>query len=213
MPVRAYLGEKNPPCAPPLKWWVVASFVVNVANEATITFRRLEGLTTLVSQQHEGILMLASTYASWFSASQIAGQETVNALDLESNVLSADKKFSIKLSDVEDVLADHGSFVIAAIEDIGADEMAAVVKRIATCCVELVARLASIVAERDPRNDAADFMPPFLPHHLVKLRGRDFADIIRQQRDRLVVRWANKVSRSLSRSFKIFELIMSVSPL
>ena len=70
----------------------------------------------------------------------------MDVLDLESNVLSADKKFSSKLSDIEDVLADLGSFVIAAVKKIGADDMAAVEKSIATCCVELAASLASIVA-------------------------------------------------------------------
>ena len=37
-----------------------------------------------------------------------------------------------------------GSFVIAAIEEIGADKMAAVVKSTATCCVERVASIARL---------------------------------------------------------------------
>ena len=95
----------------------------------------------------------------------------MDALDLKSNVLSTDKKVYIKLSDGEEELVDIGKIVIEAIEDIGADEMTAVVKSIATCCVELVARLKSIVAERDSMKNAADFMPPVLPYQLAKLRG------------------------------------------
>ena len=68
-------------------------------------------------------------------------------------MLLADKKLSIKLSDIEDVLADLCSFVIAATEEIGAEEMPVAVKSITTCCVKLVASLASIVAEHDSRND------------------------------------------------------------
>jgi hypothetical protein len=49
--------------------------------------------------------------------------------------------------------------------------MAAFVKSIATCYVNLIAGLANIVAERDSVNDAAESMPPVLPHQLVKLRG------------------------------------------
>jgi 7,8-dihydro-6-hydroxymethylpterin-pyrophosphokinase len=66
--------------------------------------------------------------------------------------------------------------------------MAAVVKSISTCSVNLIAGLANIVAERDSVNDAAKSMPPVLPHELVKLRGREFANIIVQQKDRLSVR-------------------------
>ena len=116
----------------------------------------------------------------------------MDALDRESNVLLVDKKFSIQISDVEDVLADLGSFVLAATEEIGADEMAAVVKSVATCCVELFASLASIMAERDSRINADDFMRLGLPHHLFKLRGRYFADLIRKQRDRLLARWSQQ---------------------
>ena len=88
--------------------------------------------------------------------------------------MSADKKFSIMLSDLEDVLADLGSFVIVVIEEIGTNEMAAVVKSIATCCIKFfcVASLVSIVAERETRNDAVDFMPQLLPYQLVKRRGQ-----------------------------------------
>ena len=109
----------------------------------------------------------------------------MDALDPESNKLSADKEFSIKLSDIEDVLADLCRFVIAATEEIGADEMANVIRSAATCCVALNTILSGIDAERDSRNDAADFMPPVLPHQIGQLRSQDFADIIRKQKDHL----------------------------
>jgi len=43
------------------------------------------------------------------------------------------------------------------------------------CCI--------IVCERDSQNDAADFMPPVLPHQLVKLQGQEFASAVRLQFD------------------------------
>jgi hypothetical protein len=84
-------------------------------------------------------------------------------------------------------LKNLGCFVNTAIEKISVDEMAAIVKSIATCSVNLVAGLTIIVAERDSVNDAAESMPPVLPPQLVKLRGREFANIILQQKDRLSV--------------------------
>uniref|UniRef100_M4BTW7 Uncharacterized protein n=1 Tax=Hyaloperonospora arabidopsidis (strain Emoy2) TaxID=559515 RepID=M4BTW7_HYAAE len=63
--------------------------------------------------------------------------------------------------------------------------MANVIRSAATCCVALNTSLSGIDAERDSRNDAADFMPPVLPHQIVQLRSQDFADIIRKQKDHL----------------------------
>ena len=124
---------------------------------------------------------------SLFYASEINNQETVDALDLELNVLLQDKKYSVELQNVEGVLKDLGFFVMAAIEQIAIDEMAVVVKRISTCSVKLIACLARIVAKCDLLNDAADSMPPVLPHQLMKLCNQEFAHIILKQKDRLSV--------------------------
>jgi hypothetical protein len=67
------------------------------------------------------------------------------------------------------------------------DEMAAVVKSIANCFVNVIAGLTNIVAGRHSVNHAAISMPPILPQQLVKFRGREFADSILQQKDRLSV--------------------------
>ena len=187
--VQAYLNEKKPPCAPSTEWWVFIIFVGKVSCEASYTFRSLEGLTTLVSQQLEGLLQLHATYVSWFQATGPLSEEASTAVDLETSVLSEDKKYAIKFDDVNAVLEDLGNYVIAAIDEVGLEAMTPIVKNIATCCVELIAKIAAIVCERDSRNDAADFMPPVLPHQLVKLRGREFSNVVRLQFDRLSACW------------------------
>jgi hypothetical protein len=181
VPIQDYLAKKNPSCTPPLKWWVVVDFVAKLSNEATITFRSLEGLTTLVSQQREGILNLAATIKSWFGASELSSQEAVDVLDLEKNVNSQHKKYSVELRSCEDVSKDLGSFVMGAMEKIDLDEMALVVKSVATCSVNLIAALASIVAERDSLTSRS--LPPVVPHQLVKLRGLEFSDVVLKQKD------------------------------
>ena len=86
------LSDKNPPCAPPLKWWIFICFVSKVSNEETITLRSLESLTTLVSQQREGILRLSTIIGSWFNALDIGSKEELNQLDREANSVSEDRK-------------------------------------------------------------------------------------------------------------------------
>jgi hypothetical protein len=82
--------------------------------------------------------------------------------------------------------------------------MAAIVKSIATCSVNLVAGLTNIIAERDSVNDAAESMPPVLPHQLVTLRGREFANIILQQKDRLSVVCSLQKMEHIERNFERF---------
>ena len=189
--VQAYLNEKTPSCAPPTEWWVFIIFVGKVSCEASYTFRSLEGLTTLVSQQREGLLQLHSTFVSWYKATGPLSEEASHVVDLQTSVLSEDKKFSIKFDDVNAVLEDLGHYVITAIDEVGLEAMTPIVKNIAACSVELIAKIAAIVCERDsPRNDASDFMPPVLPHQLVKVRGRGFANVVRLQFDRLSACWS-----------------------
>ena len=120
-------------------------------------------------QQREGLLPLHSTYMSWFEATRPLSEEASNAVDLQTSVLSEDKKFSIKLNHVNAVLEDLGNYVIAAIDEVDTKAMMPIVKNIPACSVELIAKIAAIVCERNSQNDAADFMPPVLPHQRVKL--------------------------------------------
>jgi hypothetical protein len=54
----------------------------------------------------------------------------VDALDLEVDVYSRDKKYSVDLRSCKDVLKDLGRFVIGALEQITIDEMALVVNAV-----------------------------------------------------------------------------------
>jgi hypothetical protein len=148
-------------------------------------------LTTLVSQQREGMVNLAATTKSWFGASELSSQEAVNALDLEKNVYSQDKKYSLELRRCDDVLKDLGSVVVGAKEKIDLDEMALVVKSVATCSVNLFTALASVVAERDS-----------LPHQLVKFHGLEFADVVLKQMDRMSARWSLQKIEHRERDFE-----------
>jgi len=183
--VLAYLDLKKPSVAPSPSWWIVLMFIQKISAEATITFRSLEGLTTIVSQQREGLRRLHVVYVRLFNASGPLSVEDANAVDLGIAVLAEDRQYSLQLSDVTAVLEDLGLFVAGKIEETGADEMAELVKGLAVCTVNLIAGVIYIVAERDSSNEAAAEMPPVLPHQIVMLRGREFSDILKVQTPRL----------------------------
>ena len=117
-------------------------------------------------------MRLSTIFGSWFDAAEIGGEEELNQLDRKINGVSEDGKHYFVLEKANDALTDLDSFVKDVIE------CALVVNSIVTCFVELVSGLAKIFVERDFRNDAIDVMPPILPRQLVKLRGREFTNII-----------------------------------
>lgn len=156
-------------------------FIEKLSTEATLTFRSLEGLTILVSQQREGILNLHSTLARLLKASGPLSPEDANAINLEIEVLSDDRQFSLKLTNMQAMLDDLGSFVLDRIQEAGVQVMAEVVKYLATCSENLISDVIAIFVERDSSNEVASKLPQVLPHQLVALRGREFAHFVRTQ--------------------------------
>jgi hypothetical protein len=183
--VLAYLDLKKPAVAPSSSWWIVLMFCQKISTEATITFRSLEGLTTIVAQQREGLRRLHDVYARLLKVSGPLSMEEAMAVDRAIAVVSEDQKYSLKISDVEAMLEDLGLFVAGKIEETGAEAMAELLKSLAVCTVNLIAGVISIVAERDSSNEAATEMPLVLPHQLVMLRGREFSEILKVQTPRL----------------------------
>ena len=61
-----HVKKFKPDVNPRSEWWIVLMAINTISQEATNTFRALEGLTTLVSQQREGLNNLAATYSAWF---------------------------------------------------------------------------------------------------------------------------------------------------
>ena len=62
-------------------------------------------------------------------------------------------------------------------------------QNVSKCVVNLVAGIARVVAEQDSMNEAANEIPPILPHMLLKLCGKDFAEVLWKQKEHLLKRW------------------------
>jgi hypothetical protein len=121
---------------------------------------------------------------SWFKATGPLSEEAANSIDFQASVFSSNKTFSFKLDDVNAVLEDLlGNYLIIVIDEVGIDAMIPIVKNITACSVEVIAKIVVFVCEHDSQNDAADSMPPVLPHQLVKLRGQVFAMVVQLQYD------------------------------
>ena len=55
-------------------------------------------------------------------------------------------------------------------------------------------------------NEAANEIPPILPHLLLKLRGKDFAEVLQKQKERLLKRWTEVEIDAIEREFQELKL-------
>jgi hypothetical protein len=97
-----------------MKWWLIILFIADISAYATATFRSLEGLTTLLFAQCQGLTCLQSNYMHLFYA---VGQIEENA-NVDENVcaLSDDMKFTASFVSIASVIEDIGTFVVETLD-------------------------------------------------------------------------------------------------
>ena len=62
-------------------------------------------------------------------------------------------------------------------------------QNVSNCVVNLIAGLARVVAEQDSMNDAANEILPISSHMLLKICGKNFAEVLQKQKDWVLKRW------------------------
>ena len=171
-----YLDKKTPNCKSPIKWWLIILFIADILANATVTFHFLEGLTTLLFAQCQGLLCLQPNYMHLIQAAgPIEGRANV---DENVCALSDDRKFSASFVSIASVIEDIGTFAVETLHALDAVEKNQLYQIVSKCVVNLIAGIARVVTEQDSMNEAANEIPPILQHMLLKLCGKDFAEVL-----------------------------------
>ena len=104
----------------------------------------------------------------------------------EMNVVSTNQTYSLALVDMIGTLNNLGTFLIEAIESIGAQSIELPCFNLSKCTVSLIEGIEALTAERDWVNEATgENLLSVLPHELIKFCGAKFSAIIRKQQERL----------------------------
>ena len=164
-------------------------FIADISANATATFCSLEGLTTLLFAQHQGLLHLQSNYMHLF---QVVGPMEGNA-NVDENVcaLSDDRKFTASFVSIASVFEDIGTFAVETLDALDVVEKNQLYQNVSKCVVNLIAGITRVVAGQDSMKEAANEILPIVPHMLLKLRGRDSAEVLRKQKEYLLKRWTD----------------------
>ena len=67
---RQLLDEKNPQCKPPNVFWVMLFVVDYIAQEASITFKALQAMNIILSQQQSSIRQLRAFLMEYFKVKE-----------------------------------------------------------------------------------------------------------------------------------------------
>ena len=100
--------------------------------------------------------------------------------------MTDDRKFSASFVSIASVIEDIGTFAVETLDALDVAEKNQLYQNVLKCVVNLIAGIARVVAEQDSMNEAANKIPPILPHMLLKLCRKDFAEVLRKQKERLL---------------------------
>lgn len=183
--VTSYLEEKNPACKPSVSWWIVALCLDAVATELADTYSRLQGLTTLLSQQYAQFGELCANLSELCAVSGPLSDDSIAQLDPAVPHVRRGA-YVVTCANALSFVRDQGLFVLTSLEALPGAEVAGIVESVANLFAGLHSGIKNVLAVRDSNNRGSDAaLPPVLPHSLVKVRTAQVSELVRGYASRL----------------------------
>ena len=171
--IQQYLSQKLPACTPSNTWWIFMLVIEAVAAQATLTFKALQGLTTLLSQQHHRLQDLSRQYCQMVN---VQGPLSANDISvLPPNEYIVNGKFAVSKKDSKNFIDELGVWVNRTINTLNPEDLHRLTNSVALLFTQLVQEISEIVAERNSSNDAGEALPSVLPIRLSQLTMREFS--------------------------------------
>jgi hypothetical protein len=159
-------------------------------TRTAITFRSIQGLTTLADQQHAALNGLIDNFIVDIGVTGPLTAESIAALDPSTHVVCG--QYAVALQSVQEFLSGLATWVDVLINESLESEQKELQRDIALVYVTACNRIDEISIYRDQSNNPCDdpnSLPPVLPHELVKLSAANFIRKIRQHAFRLEHRY------------------------
>ncbi|CAK9276214.1 unnamed protein product [Sphagnum jensenii] len=159
----------------------------------TITFRTIQGLTTLLDQQQATLVGLVASIMEDVGITGPLTTETIANLDASSHVISG--RYVVPLSFVREFVSDLASWVDSIVDEADEGQRSELFNNIASVYVTACNHISKMSAYNDENNnllpDPSSF-PPVLPHELVKLFAAEFIPKMRCYSYRLEHRYSSE---------------------
>lgn len=175
--VTEYVNTKKPACTLTVDQWIVLLCLDYVATVLSSTVTRLQGLSTLLSEQKAELEKLC---ASLSKMRKIEGPLSVTQLEAVDSATTLTRgEFSVTIVGATTFIRDHGAFVIDSLKTIPRERSAAITRSVVNLFAGFYTGIMNVVASRDSKNRSlTDALPPVLLHNLATIRTNELCKII-----------------------------------
>ena len=148
-------------------------------------FTRLQGLTTLLSQQQQFLNELVSDFCADVQA---IGPIKFSNEDQANPIFVISGKYAVTMTKAQNFIFNEGGlYCVESFDKLSIEERQLVTQSVAEVLVCLIDGISNIVVERGSLNASSDLETPLcLPHELVSLNGHDFAELLMSQQRRIL---------------------------
>jgi hypothetical protein len=200
----AYTETKDLSCFPCKSWWVYLLALDAFSSLTASAFRKIQGLTTLVSQQQNALYELMDALMETSGVSGPLSTEAQGLLDIEiakqqegdengeidANTTTRTGAFHFDLATIKEFVCGLASWVEDILEGLTLLEEGQLLQGVGDVFCNAINGVNSIVVARDRENGPSGdslsrLVPPVLPHELVKISAADFLRRARHQATRL----------------------------
>lgn len=189
--VKQHYEEKNPLCKPSIKWWIVVHALHAFLKPWNVCLQCIQGLTTLLSQQHSKIKELSEIL---IEDGHVDGPNDEHDSDDEAVIGAVGStiygKYKVTYSNAHKLLEDQGGYEVSEmLEQLKVEnfeDYIDVVKSVSLLYAQSVDGLLMVIAEQDESNNPTDLLPPVVPQDLIKMRGYDFGQLLKLHKARLI---------------------------
>ncbi len=182
----AHIESKQPPSAPPRLWWVSLLAMHHFTSRTAITFRTIQGSTTLLDQQQAALVGLITSLMEDVGVTGPLTAEAITNLNASNHVISG--RYAIPLSSIHEFVNGLASWVDSILDEANEGQQSELFNDIASVYVTACDHISKLSAYRNENNnplaDLSSF-PPVLPHELVKLSVAEFIRKMRRYSYRL----------------------------
>ncbi len=182
----AHIESKQPPSVPPRLWWVSLLAMHHFTSRTAITFRAIQGLTTLLDQQQAALVSLVASLMEDVGVTGPLTVETIANFDALSHVTNG--RYVVPLFYVREFISGLASWVDFIVDEANEGQRSELFNDIAFVYVTACNRISELSSYSDENNnllaDPSSF-PPVSPHELVKLSVAEFIRKMRRYSYRL----------------------------
>jgi hypothetical protein len=202
--VLRHLDTKKPSCTPNIIWWIFLHAMQSLCRESKATFVSLQGLSTIISEQHSRLNQLIDTYCRMVGMQGPLSPEQIGDI-VALQPAETSGAFIVTHKNVRAALDGLGLWMMEQIDGLDDDDLSSLLGSVGKIFVAAADGISQLVGDRDESNETTtDELPPVLPCELCRIDMRQFVKLLQSHRQRLLPFFGADGIEDISKEFAEF---------